>query len=197
MQKRIFIGLGTGRCGTTSLSHVLNHIAGCQITHESAAIRVHMDWAFNENAAKRALRELESRNCMVAGDVAFYYLPYVEWMAHQRPDATFVCLKRDRQETVESYFRKTGSRDHWSRLCSMGDPWDRLYPKFDTYDKREAIGLYWDMYYQEAKRLEDKGVRIKTFDMSCLNTESGLKELLKFVDVDCSQIKIGTKVNFS
>lgn len=195
VQKKIFIGLGTGRCGTTSLAHVLNNPGGCQITHESEAIRTGMTWAFREEGAAKALQELESRGRPVSGDVAFYYLPYVEWMALKRPDATFVCLKRDRSETVESYMRKTEERDHWTILCDMADPWDRLYPKFNTRDKREALGMYWDMYYGEAKRLEDKGIRIKTFEMSCLNSEEGIREIMAFAGLTAKFVRAGVRSN--
>lgn len=131
----------------------------------------------------------------MAGDVAFYYLPYVEWISRARPGSTFICLKRDRQETIDSYMKKCGARDHWSRFKTNADPWDRMYPRFDTFDKRSAIGMYWDFYYAEADRLEKSGVRIKTFDMRILNDKAGVESIMEFCGLESSHLPIGIKKN--
>jgi hypothetical protein len=195
VKKRILIGIGTGRCGTTSLAHLLSSASGSTVTHEKPSIRINLPWKFEEKCASKAVETLVGGAGPTAGDVAFYYLPYVEWISRAVPDATFVCIKRDKSETVESYMKKTKGRDHWSRACRYSDPWDRLYPKFDTYDKREAIGMYWDMYYQESERLERSGVRIKTFDMRLLNDESGVRQILEFCGLEASDKVVGIKKN--
>lgn len=195
MGNGILIGLGTGRCGTTSLAHILNSAEGCEITHETSAARLALSWKFSEEGIKKILKGFQSSGARVSGDVAFFYLPYVEWVAKEAPETTFICLKRNREETIESYMKKTMHRDHWSRKCTNSDPWDRLYPKFETDDKREAIGMYWDMYYAEATRLEKSGVRIKTFDMNLMNTKEGVKEILEFCGLDSASARVGVKRN--
>jgi hypothetical protein len=195
MRNGLLIGLGTGRCGTTSLACLLNSGRGCSVTHEQIDIRVGLSWEFNQKGAKKALDILDGRSCDRAGDVAFYYLPYVEWISKARPGSTFVCLKRDRKETIDSYMKKCGPRDHWSRFKTNRDSWDRMYPRFDTFDKKKAIGMYWDFYYAEAERLEKSGVDIKTFDMRSMNNEDGVKKILDFCGLDCDHAPVGVKKN--
>lgn len=194
MGKGILIGLGTGRCGTTSLAHLLNAVRGCHVSHEHNDIRSIMSWDFKEEAAKKAL-EILARRGGVAGDVAFYYLPYARWIAQASPEARFVCMMRDREETIDSYMRKTLNRDHWSSRCLGRDAWDRMYPKFDTQDKKTALGMYWDSYYREVGELEKSGVCIKTFRTEDLNSEEGVGKILKFCGLDYAPNLAGIKKN--
>lgn len=191
------IGLGTGRCGTTSLSRLLDSSAECHATHEMDRIRSRLNWAFKREEIEKSLGILASRSAPVVCDVAFYYLPYVEYIADTRPDATFVCLRRDREETVESYMLKTEGRDHWRVGGGRPDTWDRLYPKFDAPTKREAIGMYWDMYYGETERLARVGIRIKTFDVSALNDVAGASRILEFCSLPPSEESAGIHENAS
>ena len=191
------IGLGTGRCGTTSLSRLIDSAEDCRAGHEIDRIRTHMSWEFSREGVEKALKFLDSIAEPVVCDVAFYYLPYVEYISEARPETTFVCLRRDREETVESYMLKTVGRDHWRVGGGSPNPWDRLYPKFDAPSKREAIGAYWDMYYREAERLERGGVRIRTFDMSSLNDEEGVAKILEFCGLDSSRAAAGMHENAS
>lgn len=195
MRNGLLIGLGTGRCGTTSLAHLLNSAEDCSVTHESGVIRLGLSWNFSEKGIKKALDIMGGVRDKKVGDIAFYYLPYVEWIASQRPEATFVCMRRDREETIESYMKKSGTRDHWSSMRNDLDPWDRMYPRFKTDDKRAAIGMYWDMYYEETDRLERSGIRIKTFDMHMLNEDSGVERILDFCGLRCLFNPVGIKKN--
>lgn len=189
------IGLGTGRCGTASLARLLGSAAECHATHEMDRIMTHMSWDFTPFGIERALDLLESREAAVACDIAFYYLPCVEYIAAARPDATFVCMRRGREETVESYMAKTPGRDHWRHGGGRPDPWDRMYPKFDLGSKREAIGAYWDMYYERTASLESSGVRIRTFDVADLNDEDGARSIMEFAGLDPSAAPVGLREN--
>ncbi len=189
------IGLGTGRCGTTSLASLLNSAKGCGVTHEEDRIRTHLSWDFSRDGIEKALKTMESRPEGVVGDVAFYYLPYVAHIAEARPDTTFICLRRDREETVESYMKKTEGRDHWRPRTGKADPWDRLYPKFEAEDKRTAIGMYWDFYHETVDDLARSGARIRTFDMQDLNEEAGAKSIMEFAGLECDAARVGLKKN--
>lgn len=160
-------------------------------------IRARLGWAFKREEIEKSLGILESRSAPVVCDVAFYYLSYVEYIAETRPDTTFICLRRGREETVESYMLKTEGRDHWRAGEGRPDPWDKLYPKFDAPSKREAIGMYWDMYYSEAERLGKVGVRIRTFDMYELNDAAGASRILEFCGLPPSEGTAGIHENAS
>jgi hypothetical protein len=195
VNKRILIGLGTGRCGTTSLASLLNSARGCGVTHEEGSIRANLSWDFSRDGVEKVLKTMESRPQGVVGDVAFYYLPYVRYIAEARPDATFICLRRDREGTIESYMKKTEGRDHWRPGEGRPDPWDRMYPKFDAEDKRMAVGMYWDFYYRTVDELARSGTRIRTFDMQDLNEEAGAKSIMEFAGLDHESTRAGLKKN--
>lgn len=178
-----------------SLSRLLGSPADCHATHEMDRIRARLNWAFDLGEIEKSLEILESRTSPAVCDVAFYYLPHVKYISQTRPEATFVCLRRDREETVESYMLKTEGHDHWRVGWGKPSPWDRLYPKFNAPSKREAIGMYWDMYYSEAERLERAGIRIRTFDVSDLNSGAGTSEILEFCGLPPSDDLAGIHEN--
>jgi hypothetical protein len=55
------------------------------------------------------------------------------------------------------------------------DPvWDKTFPKFDAATKGQAIGMYWDYYYETASALADKlPDRFRIFDVGVLNSDAG------------------------
>ena len=97
MNKKLIFGLGTGRCGTVSLSELLNIQAGFAVTHESEPL---LPWEFDKKAIEKKLEQLLQYEGAVVGDVAFYYLPYVEYILSGYANAKFICLKRDKAETL-------------------------------------------------------------------------------------------------
>jgi hypothetical protein len=196
VNKKILIGLGTGRCGTTSLASLLNSVRGCGVTHEEGDIRANLSWDFSREGIEKALKKMESRPQGVVGDVAFYYLPYVRYIAEARPDATFICLRRDREGTIESYMKKTEGRDHWRpESGDANDNWDRMYPKFKAENKRVAIGMYWDFYYKTVDDLARAEIRIRTFKMEELNEDAGVKSIMKFAGLEHDAAKVGLRHN--
>ncbi|MEL6722438.1 MAG: hypothetical protein AAFP10_04335 [Pseudomonadota bacterium] len=155
--QQIIFGLGTGRCGTMSLMHLLNSQHNAAVSHELLEHRI--PWSGGKHQVDKVLTSCRATNASLTGDVGFYYLPYVEYILTQEPSCRFICLKRDRAATIQSYLRKTDGKNHWKihdgtsfRYCE----WDACYPKYTIADKSKAIGLYWDEYYRRVKQLSDK-----------------------------------------
>lgn len=183
------LGIGTGRCGTQSLATLLNEQRDASVTHER--FRANVPWGRDgDRWLERLLREAPSGDGLY-GDVALYWLPQAERLlseAHADSyDVRIVGLKRDKEETIDSYLRKTPDRNHWQLHdgieydhCRLG--WDKCYPKFVAESKREALSMYWSYYYGEIARLEDKyPERIRCFPTDALNTERGQRAILNFV----------------
>ena len=55
MTKKIIFGLGTGRCGTVSLSHLLNEQSNAYFTHERPFL---MPWVFENTYAVAKLKQI-------------------------------------------------------------------------------------------------------------------------------------------
>jgi hypothetical protein len=134
MDRRIVIGLGTGRSGTGSLAVLLSAQRDSICFHEmnpSCArffgtprpilngveeferILAHGDPSMvTVDLTRREGVETYGRLCRMTtvrmiGDVASYYLPYVRLIAARHPQVRFLCMRRDIGQTVQSWMEKT------------------------------------------------------------------------------------------
>jgi len=174
VRRRLVITVGSGRCGTHSAARLFNSQEGLLYTHEWAPI---FKWHGDAQLVINKLSVLVSRypyvtnkqfqfpvpvdlkvklNSDVVGDANFAYLPYVETILQRFPGTKVIALKRERQQTIDSFVRKCGNQNHWmerdGRMWRKGE-YDKCFPKFNATDRKEAIGLYWDYYYREVERL--------------------------------------------
>ncbi|WP_158644705.1 sulfotransferase [Paracoccus jeotgali] len=218
--KRIIIGLGSGRCGTMSLAKLINAQTNSVCFHELNPSG--MSWCGAEYTVLSLLRDftaiiegeeraitadlvspdrlsimprlLELQNVDVLGDVASYYLPYVELVISRAPAARFPCMRRDKKETIDSFVNKLSElpnekpRNPWACLEDRRwrhDPiWDRCFPKTSKVngeDLAEYIGEYYDEYYREAEIVErEHRENFRIFDTNDLNSNEGRSEILNF-----------------
>jgi hypothetical protein len=236
----IVIGLGSGRTGTASLAKLLGAQPEAFCFHEmnpscvrysgtprpiintidefQAIIDGGDPAALTVDLSRKVAADAYDRLCRMPrvrliGDIAYYYLNYVEAIAAHNANVRFICLKRDREETVDSWMRKTTisrwrskriadrlaamitrepyyeATNHWMEhdgTVWMPDPvWDKCFPKFAAAEKRDAIGQYWDYYYREAERLAGHlGGSFRIFETNQLNQPEGQKELLTYCGLD-------------
>jgi len=198
---RMIIGLGTGRCGTMSLTRLLGAQAACVSLHEPKPL---LPWITDPVAARRHVRKLSQQPKRVVASTACFYLPYVEWL-HTSVGCpiTFVCLKRTRQQTIDSFVQWTEvrvppKRDHWRRHDGTKfthTEWDKCFPQYDEPSKRRALGRYWDDYYDRAETLADRKLNFRIFPMNMLNHEGGVKEILEFCGFEEPRIRVGVRAH--
>jgi hypothetical protein len=218
----IVIGLGTGRSGTASLAKLLNAQKDALCFHEMnpSCVRFFgtprpilnaideyqtivdggdpslLTVDLGRPVAAKAYDQLCKMNRVrLIGDIAFYYLSYVEAIAERNPNVRFLCLRRDIDETIASWMNKSciprwrskyladkfgawitrepfyESRNFWmNHDGTRWKPypvWDKCFPKFEAKTKPEAIRMYCEYYYEEASRLAEK-----------------LDEVFRYVEVD-------------
>jgi hypothetical protein len=188
---RYIIGLGSGRCGTMSLAQLLSRQQGVSIAHERTPA---LSWDNDADPLRHLKRP--KPGTVVCGDVGFYYLPYVETIWKAYPECRFICLKRDRQETVDSFIRYLPSTfDHWNKTGKKSG-WDRSFPTIHAETREEAIGLYWDAYYARAEILAIDS-RFRIIPMDALNTQEGVMDILSFAQVPLPVPRIGMHLNAS
>ena len=179
--KTIIIGIGTGRCGTLALSKLLSAQLKSEVFHEHRSCR-NLEWtrAKSPNGAKLAeLRykwfstQLRATKMTLVGDVALWYLPYIEYFL-KHEDVKVVVLKRNKTDTVRSFEKWFGKIRHfpWTEI-SIKRNWknekseqvynplplfDNCYPKFRLDDFRinstqayptinQGAEVYYDYYY--------------------------------------------------
>lgn len=189
--KKVILGIGTGRCGTVSLSDLLNKQENASFSHElKIKIKKEIDyntplpWEYDKKQFNSAWNSILHYEGEYVGDVSMFWLPYLEKLFVISEDLKVICLQRDKEEVINSYLKKTEGRNHWIKhdgqqwdFC----PWDTSYPNFEVNNKVEALNLYWDYYYKLVNGLIKKHPnRIKVFQMIDLNNKEKVDALLTF-----------------
>ncbi len=236
----IVIGLGSGRSGTASLAHLLNSQQDGLCFHEMNPSSLR--WSGTPHPILTSIKDFEAilaggdpsrvtvdlgrkiaaeayarlsamPRVRLIGDIAFYYLEYVEDILAASSQVRFVCLKRDQAQTVDSWLKKseltrwrskavaeriacliTRAPYHRARNFWMDhdgskwqhDPvWDKLFPKFPGPTRREAVEQYWDFYYARADELASKYPDVfRIVQTSDLEDRTTQHDVLNFCGVD-------------
>lgn len=216
----VLFGIGCGRSGTSSLAALLNAQPATVCFHElnpsSMAWKgadltitsLMRDFTSIINSEMRAVtadfvspgrlkvfpRMHKLKRVNAIGDVASYYLPYVEEILLKWPQVRFPCLKRKKEEVIESFVAKLSKdttkppKNHWTfqndQKWSYDPIWNKCFPKIKKINSESLvpyISEYYDEYYNLADSLANKHQNnIKIFDMTELNSEIGRKQILNF-----------------
>ncbi len=195
---RLILGLGTGRCGTETLARILSTQSDVEASHEYFGP---VPWDGDGQQWMVALRERQDHSPRsVLAEVAFYWLPYTHEILNSDPQAMAIVLKRPREEVIASYLKKVGlKRNHWSfEGRSQEDVWNDSYPDYPG-SKEEAIGRYWDDYYERVDGLIDvfpqRVILMKTED---LNDPTVVTKVMEFVGFETPDLSlVGKRFNAS
>ena len=196
--KSFIFGIGSGRSGTLSLANVLNNQTGTFVTHEFRAFnedrsltrphRVPIPWETSKNELDEAISAVAAYPYTRVGDVASFWLPHLPYVFTLGAPVRVVVLWRARNEVVESFEKHVGDKNHWmkhdGKKWRLEPNWDRAFPKMEAATRAEAIGKYWDLYYDMANELAlgfPDSVRI--WPVNVLNDRRGLREMLEFVGI--------------
>jgi hypothetical protein len=174
---RTVIGLGTGRCGTTSLTRLLMAQRGARVMHERAML----PWVPDRRMLAAALADLLRGPAELSGDVSPLWLPYVEAVLETLPAARFICVVRDREATVRSFLSHAILSN--GRMATAEVRALRL-PVFAARSLEQAVGMWWDAYRAEATRLAALlPARFRMWDVEALNDPAGIGEILSFIGI--------------
>ena len=245
--KHIVIGLGSGRSGTASLASLIDRQVGGICFHEmnpSCAVfsgnaqshlntvqefrsllgggarnNLSIDYSRPVSVATYArLQTLPELN--LVGDIAYYYLNYVDAILEAVPECVFVCIKRDKESTVNSWLRKSSIQrwpslwladrikslltrtpylteyNHWQEHDGSEYQedlvWDSCFPKFEASSKEDAIRQYWDYYYLEAEKLSARHPNnFRIFDIADLSSAQGQEAILSFIGLSADRMEVG------
>ena len=192
--KKLIISIGTGRCGSVSLSKFLSSQKSTNFLHEgrleSHDIRKLIKW---ENDDKSLfdwidfLLKLDENRFI--GDTGMYFLPYVEKIINKFPEVRIIVMERKKSEVVNSYVKKTIGRNHWLNhngdVWEIDTKWDPCFPKYNIIDKQKALEKYWEEYKLETSKLIKKYPKnVKKWTVESFNTTDGKNKILDFINYD-------------
>jgi hypothetical protein len=192
MEKQLIISIGTGRCGSVSLSKFLSAQKHTNVIHEgridSEKIRKLIKWKNDDVELFKWLEYLISydKNKFI-GDTGMYFLPYIDKIIQKYPRVKIIVMIRDMDQVVKSYLKKTEGRNHWNDHNGIGwdldEKWDPCYPTYQISNKEEALKKYWQDYKKETESLELKFPdNLKIWTINDLNTSNGKNEILDFIN---------------
>jgi hypothetical protein len=132
---QVVIGLGTGRCGTLSLSLLLNRQPNAKVRHEPEIdqdfFRWDADLDLRRTCVARHYEVLRGWHRPLVGAVHYAYLPYAEEYIAQDPTVKLVVLERPREEVVRSWLRFTVGTNHWQPSpLRPQNRWERSFPSY-------------------------------------------------------------------
>lgn len=191
VEPRIVVGMGAGQCGLNLLAEILAKQPRARVTLEQPPL---LPWKRRDDrpGILERFRRWARMDAALVGDVAAFYLPYVEDAITGHSTAKMICLKRPKDEIIAGFSRQLDAMqpapmDHWSERPAgfRQDPlWTLTFPQYETSDRTEAIGRYWDEYYQRADDLARRfPTRFRIIDTDMLTSESGVRDMLDFVGV--------------
>ena len=199
--KKVIIGLGPGRCGTMSLS-LLFAAQPAVISHHESNPKLRWESSVFEFMGKWAdLFANLAFQLPIMSDVAFWYLPFVDYIKYVCPNTKFVCLRRGEEEIVQSFMLKyydtsawtDKSSEHWRTEWVRGNTFLDSFPSYDL-PKEEGCRRYVKEYYEIAKTLEKRySEDFKIFDIDCLNSEEGRLAILTHCGIDKSMMHTDTQ----
>ena len=170
--KTVVLGIGSGRCGTRAFSKFINQNIGTYVTHEfNHCEDLSWDDSISVNSPSlvgKRYKYFIDRKASIVGDVALWYLPYIEQFL-EYSNVKVIVLKRNREDTVKSFVKWFGGRKHfpWAidddRRDSGGryinhPMFDSCYPSFEwknlsKVEVRHGAERYYDFYYKVVDRL--------------------------------------------
>ncbi len=193
MPRQFILGMGAGQCGLNLLTEILQRQPDTKITYEQWPV---LPWKRKPNLPgirERLDRWNHAHSETFVGDVAAFYLPYVQEAIDFDSTIRLVCLKRPRSEMVAALTHHLDitckvPTNHWSDALLPGwyhDPvWTQTFPQYATSDRTEAAGLYWDEYYQRAEEFSQRyPENFRLIDADELNDLAGVRRLLDFVRI--------------
>ncbi len=182
---QVIIGLGSGRCGTRSLAYLLRQ-AGVDARHERGPA---LSWKFELNPL-RHIQAGEEAGAESWADVGFYYLPHVERIRSAYPQAKFVCLRRNKSDTVRSFLTQEGRGRRWFERG--GSAWSRSLPDYRGVPFAQAVSRYYDDYYRKAEQLCDQ--RFQIFPTEDLGKVESVRGLLRSLGLSVDHVSAGVRV---
>ena len=194
---QLVIGLGPGRCGSTSLTAMLGAVANSCCTHETPPL---IFWKPQSEQVDFHLKRfrLLTRYYSLVADVSHWWLNSIEQVLHQFPNAKVIGLIRDEDDCAMSFMRiqgfGEGSSNPWVACGSYwrSGHWDPTYPTYDLpryadrspdFAKLELIKRYVHEYNAQIERMSNNSPdRVRLVRTEELSRAAVRQEIFQFAN---------------
>ena len=184
-----FVGIGTGRCGTTSLAYIIDGCRNVKATHE----RWSLLWYGVDDRVGDMIRDFResSKNGVLVGDVGQSIGRNVGHLRASFPDLKVICLHRPRDEVIKSFhdygwqkLRPDDKRAWMDKCYETKDSFVarsiKCFPVIDGYTVDQACGFYWDYYEAMMADIKHPVFHIQTDE---LNDDSKIHLMFDFLEI--------------
>lgn len=198
MSARLVFGMGTGRCGTVSLSELLDLQVDTIATHEAGPIPV---WSTDHTEAILHCGDIALRDAKVSVDVAWHYICHCLAILDCYPDSKFICLERNRTDYLISAYRKIQAdvnpfQNHDGTKWMLFPDFERGVPKFNKCSRDETLQRYYDFYVLKSARLAKRYPdSIRVWPTDVLNDAVGLEEMLRWAGFELPVVRTNIREN--
>ena len=191
---RSFIGIGTGRCGTKSLTNIIKACKNTRVSHEHFPSNWYAPGPnigrliIGMRSGKHPSFPTTGRSTLI-GEVSCALLPHVQAIRDPVPDLRVICLHRNREDVVKSFMSwmvpsNLRPSDRVLRAekfsgTNIPDVVER-FPVIDAATPEQAWGFYWEM---AEKLMEAVKEPVKHVWMNSLNDDYTLESIFDFLEI--------------
>lgn len=183
---KLIIGCGMPRSGTGSLAKLLNKCKNVRVTHE---LQISLPFKFNRIKLREKIKFIEELKGDIVGDVAHYYLNYIEELIRYHK-AKVLIMKRDKRKVMRS-IKSLG----WNPYIQKSVPGSEAFP-FYAKNVDTAAGFHWQEYYEQAEKWKNRFPgKVLIVDIEDLNSKEGVKKIFDFCEIpeEDRKYKIGIR----
>jgi len=196
--------IGSGRCGFKSMTVLINSFqprAIADYEFRRIAWDDPKEWGLYHTFVRIYGLMALHKDAEVVVSIAHYFLPYVDAILEMYPEVKFLCLKRDKEETIPSLVKQAKTRNFWTRTDSSHwlptDTRGKFYKTFPSFDapREAAAGLYYDYYYDlsatKAWTYPDNFMLVSMLDV--FNDKQVQWDSLRFLGIEDPKVKLGVR----
>jgi hypothetical protein len=206
---QVVLGLGAGRCGSTTLTAILHSIDGAVSTHENPP---EIFWEPRPTQVQFHIDRFRifSRYFPLVADCAHWWINALDTIFDAFPTSKAIALRRDTDACVRSWMRVSPADvNHWVAPHNgiwPADRWDPLYPHYDPpsgarQDPRRAkeeLAYRYVTEYNErlatlAARMPERVLLLRTEELDLPSTRRRMSEFLDLpVDLSARRLNVDT-----
>jgi len=170
--RKLIIGLGTGRCGTSSLAYLLSQQEETYASHEQTPWQ---EWS--GPVGHRVMKLFDRSKDKFQADCCWSYLPHVEQILKAKPNTKFVCMYRDKEGYLDSAEKKCAE----VFKGEIQEQHKRFWPACFGLE-RDELSEYYDQYKNTALWYAQEFPRqFFLMDMESLNDPESTELLLRWL----------------